>query len=157
VEPNAHLAALALASRVTQRLSLGRLIVGETSLPALARFFARDDPFPTSHDILAEAAIEASKAARAREICPASETLTPEKGTTPNAAPVAPAPYVATVKGTVNQRMLEALHDDPSRIGWTQRQWAVHLSCSPSAIAGAPAWGAILNARAVAEVERLNR
>jgi hypothetical protein len=56
--------------------------------------------------------------------------------------------------GTVNQRMLEAMQQNPESVAWSQRTWADHLGCSPSAVAGADAWQAVLRAR---EMERRSR
>jgi hypothetical protein len=58
-------------------------------------------------------------------------------------------------KATVNDRMLGTIQRDPQSVNWTQRQWAEHLGCCASAVATAPAWGAVKAARAMAAVERL--
>lgn len=43
-------------------------------------------------------------------------------------------------KATVNARMLDTMQKRPESMGWTARQWATHLKCSPASIANAHAW-----------------
>jgi hypothetical protein len=70
----------------------------------------------------------------------------------------APEPGAAKARrGSVNQRMLETIHRDPSSVEWTQRKWAEYLGCQPSAVAQAPAWQTIKTARALAAVDRMDR
>jgi hypothetical protein len=60
-------------------------------------------------------------------------------------------------RGTVNQRMLDLLQGDPDSCTWTQRQWSERLRCAPSAVAKAPAWRTIRNARALYAADRIER
>jgi hypothetical protein len=61
-------------------------------------------------------------------------------------------------RGTVNQRMLEGLQEDPDRVNWSQREWALHLDCAPSAVAQTVTWkGTIAPLREMARIERVAR
>lgn len=48
---------------------------------------------------------------------------------------------------TVNQQMVIELEKDSGRIGWSKREWADHLQCSPSAIQKARFWRVIVDLR----------
>jgi hypothetical protein len=60
-------------------------------------------------------------------------------------------------RGTVNQRMLEQLVREPASCQWTQREWGDFLHCKPSAVAATAAWQKVKAARALVEVDRLDR
>jgi hypothetical protein len=73
------------------------------------------------------------------------------------ADPAPAGPSVGRKRATVNQRMLEQLQRVPESTGWSQRQWANFLHCQPSAVAKTPAWQTVKSARALGEVDRLDR
>jgi hypothetical protein len=47
------------------------------------------------------------------------------------------------------------LDRNPDSSGWTQRQWADFLKCSPSAVAKTSAWDTIIGTRAYTKMRRL--
>jgi hypothetical protein len=61
-------------------------------------------------------------------------------------------------RGTVNQRMAEAIMDDPQRLYWQQPQWQRFLKCrSRSSISEAPVWKKCQAAQAVEKAEEQQR
>jgi hypothetical protein len=74
----------------------------------------------------------------------------------PNAAPqTAAEPVSRPVKTTVNARMIETLQKRPEANGWSAQQWAVHLGCAKSTVAGTSTWDALKVTKASAKIERL--
>jgi hypothetical protein len=57
-------------------------------------------------------------------------------------------------RATVAERMAAMLHTERDSIDWTQCKWAQVLNCSAPAIAAAPAWQNVINARAAASAQR---
>jgi hypothetical protein len=68
-------------------------------------------------------------------------------------APPLPRPR----NGTINQCMLEELQRNPLSAGWSQREWAEHLRCSPSTVAEAGAWRTVQLVRVEEQAARLQR
>jgi hypothetical protein len=72
--------------------------------------------------------------------------------------PTPPEPAKQRYKGKrINERMLEMLQDDSSRVNWTARQWADHLGCSVSTVQGTRTWENILTTRKLQAVDATNR
>lgn len=57
-------------------------------------------------------------------------------------------------RATVNARMLDMIQNNPDCRGWTARNWARCLKCSPSSVAGTPTWGALKMIREQLKAER---
>jgi hypothetical protein len=83
----------------------------------------------------------------------AAEQAQGATGTPPEAVQAMDAP--PRRRGTVSQRMRETMSSDPNSLNWSQRKWARELHCSPSAIAGAPAWQTILKAQALSRASKV--
>jgi hypothetical protein len=48
---------------------------------------------------------------------------------------------------TINQRMLEKMHNEPDCVHWSVQKWADHLDCAKSTVAETPAWHEIRRSR----------
>jgi hypothetical protein len=57
-------------------------------------------------------------------------------------------------KGTMDHRMMELIRDDPDAQGWTARQFAERLKCSPSTVCGTKTWKRLQEAREQAKLDR---
>jgi hypothetical protein len=60
-------------------------------------------------------------------------------------------------KVTINDRMQLTLFHNPEAAGWSVRQWADHLRCSPSTVHGTRQWKALQAAHAMVKVARLEQ
>jgi hypothetical protein len=56
-------------------------------------------------------------------------------------------------KLTVDERMLLTLLKQPEFEGWTSRQWAMHLKCSPSTVVGTKTWKGLTGQRELTKAE----
>lgn len=50
------------------------------------------------------------------------------------------APVARQGKATINARMIDVLQREPDAMGWTAKQWAKRLKCSPPGIVGTNVW-----------------
>jgi hypothetical protein len=60
-------------------------------------------------------------------------------------------------RATVNSRMIEVFQKDHEASGWTAKQWAIRLKCSPAAVVGTSVWKNLTLEREQGKAERASR
>jgi hypothetical protein len=76
----------------------------------------------------------------------------------PDEQPTSQTPAKGKQKATINARMIDILQKRPEAKDWTVEQWMQCLGCkSKASVARTKCWEAIMGARAVRKVQRLQR
>ena len=58
---------------------------------------------------------------------------------------------------TVEERMAKMFQDDPERVSWPARKWAITLDCTAAMVKQTKTWKTIMTMRALLKAERANR
>jgi hypothetical protein len=124
--------------------------------------------WPEADTIIQACQVEAAKAAEARRLADASARL-PGANAAPTIVGKAKGQQGSSsggerkvaaqpVKGKrISERMVKGFQDNPDRIGWGVRQWAVFLECSISTVQESNAWQTILTARALEAADAVSK